>query len=301
MPKENFKNFLAIIKDWDFFNFLRDKHYQTQIVEKLGIDKRHVRDKLQTYKKQGLIKKVEKKGRQTYYLDTDETLDIIRYLVVYEYRNISEGKIATKEELIPIFKNLQNKDIILYKDAIRDFELICKKKKIILNEDQIKKLKEVLSNNKPELQEGKEDLLQGLLNISEKLKQKGEFDHINNIFKNFNEILRNMCIYGVPNAKNNEIVSCRCRHRSISILLILNEDVGLNTIFDMVEKIPEKEYNGGSNLETRLCKELENLAQKNKKYRDEIKKQLNNLLKNPNKIIQKRAEIIKSLLRDNLY
>ena len=103
MLKDNISKFSAIINDWDFFTFLREEHYQAQIVEKLGIDKKYVRDKLRQYEPD-LIKEVKKLGKKSYFKNTDETIDMIKYLIKYELIDIPKTEIDMENEIKNLFK-----------------------------------------------------------------------------------------------------------------------------------------------------------------------------------------------------
>ena len=300
MAKENIRRFSAIINNWDFFNFLKDEHYQTQIAERLGKDKKYIRDKITTYEKQELIKEVKKIGRKIYYKDTDETLDMIKYLLKYEFKEVSEIEIPIENEVENILKRFKDNNISVYNDAVKDFEAVCKEKILKFKPSHIKMLKQALSTSDPKKQKGKEHLLFGLLNVVETLNDEFEVELLNNYFENFKGILGKICINGISKAEGDQVISSKCQGISIFILIILNKESGINTIFEMIEKIPDDNYSQSDFLQSTVKSEMKKIVTNSKEFKVLILNRFKKLLVNPNHIIRERAEELKNIIRKDL-
>jgi hypothetical protein len=299
MLEDNLKKFSAIINDWDFFIFLQEEHYQAQMVEKFGKDKKHFREKIKEYNPD-LIKKIKRIGRKTYFKDTDVTIDIIKYIIKYEFIDLQKTEIDMENEIKKLFKRIKSKNISKYIDATKDFEAICGEKILKLKTTQIKTLTHLLTTSDPKKQKGKEHLLFGLLNMVEKLNDECKVEALNNYFDNLKDVLGEICLNGISNAEEEQVISNKCRAISISILVNLNRETGINTIFDMIEKIPEETYSQSDFLQSTLKSELKKIIINTNMYNDLILNRFNKSLSNPNKSIRKQAEELKNFVRKDL-
>lgn len=300
MSNENIRKFFAIADDWKFFNFLKEEHYQAQISESFGIDKKYIREKIIKYKDLGLIKKVRESGPATIYKDTDETLDMIKYLLKYEFKEVSETEIPTEKEIENMFKRFQSNDNSIYNDAAKDFEALSKEKILKLEPLHIEMLKKALSNSNPKTQEGKEYLLFGLLNVIETLNNKVELDILNNYYENFKDILGKICIDGISEAEEDQIISRRCQGISIYILVLLNKESGINKIFEMIENLTDDKYLQSDFLQGTIKSEIKKIVTNSKDFKILIRNKLEKLQANPDPVIQKRAEDLKNFIRRDL-